>query len=89
MIESSFVILIRETVSFDCFRNYGRSPAQEPGDIFKGSALIQFVFAIDTVFESKKFLVTGNIFTHHVPPSTAVRRRDIHAMGEVEVKISF
>ena len=76
-------------MSFDCFRNYGRSPAQEPGDIFKGSALIQFIFAIDTVFESKKFLVTGNIFTHHVPSSTAVRRRDIHTMGEVEVKISF
>ena len=41
----------------------------------KGSALIQFVFDIDTVFKGKKFLVIRNIFTHHVPPSTAVRRR--------------
>ena len=62
-------------MSPDFFRDCGRILAQEPGNILKGSALVQFVFDIDTVFKGKKFLVIRNIFTHHVPPSTAVRRR--------------
>lgn len=43
---------------------------------FKGSAFIQFIFNIDTVIKSKVFLITWDIFTHRIPPSTAVRRRD-------------
>lgn len=68
-------------MSPDFFRDCGRILAQEPGDIHKGRALIQFVFDIDTVFKGKMFLVTRNIFTHRVPPSTAVRRRDNHTMN--------
>ena len=48
----------------DFFRDCGRILAQEPGNILKGSALVQFVFDIDTVFKGKMFLVTRNIFTH-------------------------
>ena len=51
-------------MSPDFFRDCGRILAQEPGDIHKGRALIQFVFDIDTVFKGKMFLVTRNIFTH-------------------------
>ena len=40
VIESPFVIPIRETVSSDFFRDCGRILAQEPGNILKGSALI-------------------------------------------------
>ena len=40
VIESPFVIPIRETVSSDFFRDCGRVLAQEPGNILKGSALI-------------------------------------------------
>ena len=67
-------------MSPDFFRDCGRILAQEPGDILKGSALIQFVFDIDTVFKGKMFLVTRNKFTHHEPPSTAARRRDNHTI---------
>ena len=67
-------------MSLDFFGDCGRILAQEPGNILKGSALIQFVFDIDTVFKGKVFLVTRNIFTHDEPPSTAVRRRDNHTM---------
>ena len=80
VIERTFVIPIWETVSPDFFRDCGRILAQEPGNILKGSALVQFVFDIDTVFKGKVFLVTRNIFTHDEPPSTAVRRRDNHTM---------
>ena len=67
-------------MSPDFFRDRGRILTQEPGNILKGSTRIQLVFDIDTVFKSKMFLVTRNIFTHDEPPSTAVRRRDNHTM---------
>ena len=67
-------------MSPDFFRDCGRILAQEPGNILKGRALIQFVFDIDTIFKGKVFLVTRNIFTHDEAPSTAVRRRDNHTM---------
>ena len=79
IIESPFMIPILETVSPDFFRDCSRILTQEPGDILKGSALIKFIFDIDTVFKGK-VLVTRNIFAHHVPPSTAVRRRNNHTM---------
>ena len=50
-------------MSPDFFGDCGRILAQEPGNILKGSALIQFVFDIDTVFKGKVFLVARNIFT--------------------------
>ena len=55
--------------------NGSRILAQEASDILKGSAFVQFVFDVDTVFEGKVFLVAWYIFTHDAPPSTAVRRR--------------
>ena len=81
IIEGTFVIPVRKAVSPDFFRDRGRILAQKPGNILKGCALVQFIFDIDTVFEGKMFLVTRNIFTHHMPPSTAVRRRDNHTMN--------
>ena len=78
IIEGPFVIPVRKAVGPDFFRDRGRILAQEPGDIFKRCAFVQFVFDIDTVFKGKVFLVARNIFTHHMPPSTAVRRRDNH-----------
>lgn len=78
IIEGPFVIPVRKAVSSDFFRDRGRILAQEPGNIFKRCAFVQFIFDIDTVFKGKVLLVTRNIFTHNVPPSTAVRRRDNH-----------
>lgn len=78
IIKSPFVIQVRQSVGFDLFRNGGRILAEESGDIFKGYAFAQFIFDVNTVFKSKMFLVARDIFTHSVPPSTAVRRRDNH-----------
>ena len=46
-------------MSPDFFRDCGRILAQEPGNILKGSALIQFVFDIDTIFKGKVFWLPG------------------------------
>ena len=81
IIEGLFVIPVRKAVSPDCFRDRGGILAQEPGNIFKRGTFVQFVFDIDTVFKGKVLLVARNIFTHHMPPSTAVRRRDNHTMN--------
>ncbi len=72
------MIPVRQAVCLDLFRDGGRIFAEKSGDIFKGCAFVQFIFEINTVFKGKMFLVAGNIFTHRVPPSTAVRRRDNH-----------
>ena len=81
IIEGAFVIPVRKAVGPDFFRDRGRILAQEPGNIFKRCAFVQFIFDIDTVFKGKVFLVARNIFTHHMPPSTAVRRRNNHTMN--------
>ena len=81
IIEGSFVIPVRKAVGPDFFRDRGGILAQEPGNIFKRGTFVQFVFDIDTVFKDKVLLVARNIFTHHMPPSTAVRRRDNHTMN--------
>ena len=81
IIEGSFVIPVRKAVSPDFFRDCGRILAQEPGNIFKRCAFVQFILDIDTVIKGKVLLVTRNIFTHCMPPSTAVRRRDNHTMN--------
>ena len=81
IIEGPFVIPVRKAVSPDFFRDRGRILAQEPGNILKRCAFVQFIFNIDTVFKGKVFLVTRNIFTHYMPPSTAVRRRDNYAIN--------
>ena len=78
IIKSAFVIPVRQPMSSYFFRDGSGILAQESGDIFKGCTLVQFVFNINTIFKSKMLLVTRNIFTHSVPPSTAVRRRDNH-----------
>ena len=81
IIESPFVIPVRKAVGPDFFRDRSGVLAQEPGNIFKRCAFVQFVFDIDTVLKGKVLLVARNIFTHHVPPFTAVRRRDNHTMN--------
>ena len=81
IIEGAFVIPVRKAVGPDFFRDRGGILAQEPGNIFKRCAFVQLIFDIDTVFKGKVFLVARNIFTHHMPPSTAVRRRDNHTMN--------
>ena len=81
IIEGPFVIPVRKAVGPDFFRDRGGIFAQEPDNIFKRCALVQFIFDIDTVFKGKVLLVARNIFTHHMPPSTAVRRRDNHTMN--------
>ena len=75
IIKGALVIPVRETVSLYLFGNSSRILAQEPSDILKRSTFIQLIFDVDTVFEGKMFLVARYIFTHNVPPSTAVRRR--------------
>ena len=81
IIEGPFVIRVRKAVSPDFFRDRGRILTQEPGNIFKRCAFVQFVFDINTVFKGKMLLVARNIFTHYMPPSTAVRRGDNHTMN--------
>lgn len=81
IIEGPFVIPVRKAVGPNFFRDRSRILTQELGNIFKRCAFVQFVFDIDTVFKGKVFLVARNIFTHHMPPSTAVRREDNHTMN--------
>lgn len=78
IIKGSFVIPVRQPMCLDLFGNGGRILAEKPGDIFKGCAFVQFILDVNTVVKGKMFLVAWNIFTHKVPPSTAVRRRDNH-----------
>lgn len=75
IIKGAFVIPVGQAVSLDLLGNGGGIFTQETRDILKGSTFVQLVFNVDTVFEGKVFLITGYIFTHDVPPSTAVRRR--------------
>lgn len=59
------------------------------GDVYTGPGLLKtfFVFAI---FESKMFLITGNIFAHASSPSTAVRRTTaLHYSDRVIYYIKF
>lgn len=62
-----FVIPVRKAVSPDFFRDRGGILAQEPGNIFKRCAFVQFVFDVNTVFKGKMLLVARNIFTHYMP----------------------
>ena len=80
IIEDPFVIPVRKAVGPNFFRDCGGILTQEPGNIFKRCAFVQFIFDIDTVFKGKVFLFARNIFTHHMPPSTAVRREDNHTI---------
>ena len=81
IIEGSFVIPVRKAVSPDPFRDHSGILAQKPDNVFKRCAFVQFFFDIDMVFKGKAFLVDRNIFTYHMPPFTAVRRRDNHTMN--------
>ena len=60
IIEGAFVIPVRKAVAPDFFRDRGGILAQEPGNIFKRCAFVQFIFDIDTVFKGKVFLVAIN-----------------------------
>ena len=75
IIKGAFVIPVRQAMGLYFLGNSRGILAQETSDILKGSAFVKLVFDVDTVLEGKVFLVTGYIFTHDVPPSTAVRRR--------------
>ena len=75
IIKGAFVIPVGQPMCLYLLGNGSRILAQKASNILKGSAFVQFVFNVDTVFECKVFLVTRYIFTHDAPPSTAVRRR--------------
>lgn len=47
--------------------------------LLKGCAFVQLIFNVNTVIKGEMFLVTRNIFTHKVSPSTAVRSRYHHS----------
>ena len=64
IINGALVIPVRQPVGLYLFRDGGRILAQEPGDILKGCAFVQFIFDVNTIFKSEMFLVTGDIFTH-------------------------
>ena len=64
IIKGAFVIPVRQPVGLYLFRDGGRILVQEPGDILKGCAFVQFIFDVNTIFKSEMFLVTGDIFTH-------------------------
>ena len=55
IIEDPFVIPVRKAVGPNFFRDRGGILAQEPDNIFKRCALVQFIFDIDTVFKGKVF----------------------------------
>lgn len=75
IIKGAFMIPVREAVSPDLFGYRSRIFAEKTGNIFKGSAFVQFRFDIDTVIKGQMLLVARYIFTHKIPPSTAVRRK--------------
>ena len=75
IIKGTFVIPVRQAMGLYFLRNSRGILAQETSDILKGRAFVKLIFDVDTVFEGKVFLVTGYIFTHDIPPSTAVRRK--------------
>ena len=80
IIEGPFVIPVRKTVSLDFFRDRGGILAQEPGNIFKRCAFVQFVFDIDTVFKGKVLLVISSqislnrVSPKYYKPENAVER---------------
>lgn len=64
IIEGSFVIPVRKAMSLYFFGDGSRILTQKSGDIFKRSPFIQFIFNVNTVIQSKVFLVTGDISAH-------------------------
>ena len=76
IIKGSFMIPVGQAVCPDFLGYGGGILTQETSNVLKGSPFVQFVFNVDTVFKGKMLLITGNVFTHSVPPSTAVRRRN-------------
>ena len=64
IIESTLVIPVRKAVRFDFLGDGSRILAQKLSDIFKRRTFVQFIFNVNTIFESEMFLVSGYIFTH-------------------------
>lgn len=73
IIKSTFMIPVRKVMSPHLFRDCGRVFEQETSDILKGCVFVLFIFDVNMIFESKMFLVAGNIFAHGAPSSTAFR----------------
>ena len=74
IIESAFVIPVAETVGSDLLGDGSRILTEIFCDLLKRESLIQRSFDIFTVIKGKMFLVARYVFTHGIPPSTAVRR---------------
>ena len=57
---------IMNPVCFNFFRDCRRILAQEPGNLLKGTLLIERRFDIEPVIESQMFLVSGYKVTHRI-----------------------
>ena len=84
VIEGAFMIPVTEPVRSDLLGDGGRVFTEIFSDLFKGEGLIQRPFNISAVIEGKMFLVTGYVFTHGVPPSTAVRKAGRSYHGDMK-----
>ena len=66
IVKSTLMIPVRQTVCLDFFRDGSGILTQVSGNVLEGTAFVQRVFNVYTVFKGKMFLVTGNIFAHKI-----------------------
>lgn len=66
IVKSTFMIPVRQTMCLNFLRDGSRIFTQVFSHIFEGTAFIQRVFNVYTVFKGKMFLVTRNIFAHKI-----------------------
>ena len=64
IVKSALMIPVRQAMCLDFFRDGSRIFTQVFGNDFEGTAFIQRIFNVYTVFKGKMFLVTGNIVAH-------------------------
>jgi hypothetical protein len=74
IVKRAFMIPVGYPVSFDLFRDGCGIFTEKACNVFERLSGIQLLCDILAVFKCKMFLVSGYIFTHKEPPSTAVRR---------------
>lgn len=74
VVKTAFVIPVTEPVPSDFFRDRCWILAKISGDILKGIATVKGLLNVFTIFKSQMLLITGDVFTHDIAPSTAVRR---------------
>ena len=66
IVKSTLMIPVRQAVCLDFFRNGSGIFTQVFGNVLEGTAFVQRVLNVYTVFKGKMFLVTGNIFAHKI-----------------------